>query len=568
MNRSLCNAIVATLIVGRAAFSAVLTVSGTDSVSDTYFRSDDKGGVYSAFTSMLIGTLPNGTVNNAGMLFDVSSASGQVVESAVLSIVFDKSWVNQTGDVAIEIHEISSANAGWDSSEANWNRRDNTPTWLAWAGGGNGCGVAGTDYAAVQIGQATAVDGAETGLLTFTLDASVVQKWVDNPSQNYGIVLIAPGASAGQVALVGTSESLNPPELQLTVVPTPTEIISFSGTNQVEDVLIRGDDTQGTAASNFGEYSLLIAGRLDASQPMNTLLRFADLDGLSGQFVSNATLRLYNYNHVGQTSDVTLDLYEVAAANGNWVEGTYENAVGWGASTWRFKVFNTVDWAGGRNGCGVAGTDYTTNLVGQALVADASAEWVEFELDPAVVQNWINNPDQNYGLILTSPNASVDGELAYFVSSEGTEGLGPQLVLEVSKAKTFETWIEAFSLSGDDAQETADPDGDSYNNLVEYALGGDPQDPAERGHSAVAGITESNGTNWFEIVHFERSDKEARGLSYTLEHIVDLGLTNWLSSGFAPVGTGAYDANFNMVTNRLDADAENSRFVRLLIGSE
>ncbi|MEA2069383.1 MAG: DNRLRE domain-containing protein, partial [Verrucomicrobiota bacterium] len=192
---------------------------------------------------------------------------------------------------------------------------------------------------------------------------------------------------------------------------------------------LRGDDTQSSTVNNYGGSEILSVGALSEAVKINALMRFTGLFDLSGETVVDATLRLYNYNFVNQTGDVTIDVYEVAAANGDWVEGTALGIVQTGSTDWRFKVQNTEEWAGGRNGCGVAGTDYVTNLVGRAVSIDTTAEWVEFTLGASVVQNWIDNPTQNHGLLLTAPGA-VAGEIGYFRSSESASS-GPELVVEV-----------------------------------------------------------------------------------------------------------------------------------------
>ena len=208
------------------------------------------------------------------------------------------------------------------------------------------------------------------------------------------------------------------------------ETVTLSGASQMEDAYLRGDDTQVSAAQNYGGSELLIVGDLTSPVTINALMRFTDFSGVSEKMVTNATLRLFNQNHANQTGDVAIEIHELVAANGDWVEGTVSDAVQTGSSDWRFKIQNTGDWAGGRNGAGVAGTDYTTALVGSATAADTTAEWVEFVLDASVVQNWINNPLQNYGLVLTAPGAA-DGETALFRSSETTATTtAPQLVLE------------------------------------------------------------------------------------------------------------------------------------------
>ena len=224
-------------------------------------------------------------------------------------------------------------------------------------------------------------------------------------------------------------------------------IATFSGTGQVEDTYLRGDDTQISSAHNYGGSDILIVGNLNSAVAVNALARFTDLSSLSGQTVTNATLRLYNYNHANQTRDVTIDIYEVAAANGDWVEGTALGAVQTGSSDWRFKIQNSAGWAGGRKGCGVAGTDYETHLVGRAVSTNTTAEWVEFALDASVVQNWIDNPNQNRGLLLTAPGAAIGG-IAYFRSSESSYA-GLELVVEVEGILSEEPYFSVSSVFSD-----------------------------------------------------------------------------------------------------------------------
>jgi hypothetical protein len=206
------------------------------------------------------------------------------------------------------------------------------------------------------------------------------------------------------------------------------DTVVFSGTGQLEDTLLRGDNLQTSAVNNYGGSAFIMIGRLNESVVANSLMRFTALSSLSGHTITNATLRLYN-NQINnsQTADVTVDVYEVAAANSDWVEGDYLGTTGWDASDWRFKIQNTSEWAGGQNGCSIAGTDYKTNRVGRVLAVDASG-WVEIKLNADVVQNWIDNPAQNCGILLTAPGA-VAGEIGYFIASEAAEN-GPELVLQ------------------------------------------------------------------------------------------------------------------------------------------
>ncbi len=176
-----------------------------------------------------------------------------------------------------------------------------------------------------------------------------------------------------------------------------------------------------------------------------------------------------------------------------------------------------------------------------------------------------------YGLALWLVDAgrvSIDGvtttDRAKFDITQ--DGLSATLSVIPQTQSPYMGWISEYGLTDTNgtAALTADPDNDGRNNLVEYALGGDPTNSAVSGHAVTAFVRELDGTNWFETVHFERADKEARGLSYELERIDDLAQTNWVSAGFAGGGSGAYDAEFNVVTNLVEAEPQ-SGFVRLSI---
>ena len=568
--------VVASLLFGgMQAWAETVTLSGASQMEDTYLRGDDSQnsavGNFGGSTLLIVGEIPTDVVFNALMRFtDFSGVSGQTVTNATLRL-YNTNHANQTGDVDIEIHELVAANGDWVEGNGTGGIVNGVSDWRfkiqntgAWAGGRNGAGVAGTDYTTHLVGSATAAD-TTAEWVEFTLDASVVQNWIDNPGQNYGIVLTAPGAADGETALFRSSETTattTAPQLVLEVVPKTTEMVYLGGTNQLEDVYLRGDNSQISAPSNYGASTLLIVGQLNSDVVVNSLMRVTDLSTVSGRTVTNATLRLYNQNHANQTGDVTIDVYEVAAANGDWVEGDGLGTVITGTSDWRFKIQNTGEWAGGRNGCGVAETDYITNLVGRALFADTAAEWVEITLDASVVQNWIDNPGQNYGLLLTAPGAAV-GQIAYLDSSEASTGTDPVLALEVLLEKTYAQWAEANSLTGTNALKAADVEPDGMDNLLEYALGGDPNVDDASEKLPVSGMVEDSGTNWLEYVYNRRLDAAERNLDYGIILNTDLVSGTWSNIGTsAETGSAAVDADFETVTNQIST-VESEKFINL-----
>jgi hypothetical protein len=166
----------------------------------------------------------------------------------------------------------------------------------------------------------------------------------------------------------------------------------------------------------------MLVGKVGAAEN-NTLMRFTDLSAASGQTVTSALLRLYKVDWDKQTADVTVNIYQVAAANAGWVEGSGKAELIDGTADWRWRSQgDNTPWAGGQNGCGIAGTDYTTDLVGSVTAHAATGGFLDINLDVSVVQNWIDNPGQNYGLVLTAPGATAAGQVAWFLSSEGDSG--------------------------------------------------------------------------------------------------------------------------------------------------
>lgn len=90
---------------------------------------------------------------------------------------------------------------------------------------------------------------------------------------------------------------------------------------------------------------------------------------------------------------------------------------------------------------------------------------------------------------------SLDGQVAflrYFTFAPGSFTPSANLSLTAPQPpptpqpSAFSTWIGTFpSLSESDQKPTADPDGDGFSNLAEFALKGDPTDSANHGLTAI-----------------------------------------------------------------------------------
>lgn len=127
----------------------------------------------------------------------------------------------------------------------------------------------------------------------------------------------------------------------------------------------------------------------------------------------------------------------------------------------------------------------------------------------------------------------------------------------------FAAWADGYDLAGNDALAGANPDDDLLDNLYEYALGGNPTNGNDIGHIPEYALVPSGGTNWLEYVHARR--KAADDIAYFLELTTDLVYGTWTNAGYAVVGTGDIDAEFESVTNRVSTAAEAKQFIRLVV---
>jgi len=131
----------------------------------------------------------------------------------------------------------------------------------------------------------------------------------------------------------------------------------------------------------------------------------------------------------------------------------------------------------------------------------------------------------------------------------------------------FDKWVAGYGLTGADAEPDADPDSDGLDNLSEYALGGSPVDPLDRGMTPVQSFYSDGGGDWMDYVYPKRSDPNS-GIAYYIEVNDDLVYGDWTNSNYTVTGTGFIDPEFNAVTNRISTTVENEQFIRLIIEEE
>lgn len=129
------------------------------------------------------------------------------------------------------------------------------------------------------------------------------------------------------------------------------------------------------------------------------------------------------------------------------------------------------------------------------------------------------------------------------------------------------TWLYQYPEIGSATNRMDNPDGDSLNNLCEWALGGDPTDAGDIGLVPGFELLENGDTNYFQYVYPQRSDAVALGLSYYLEWSDNLVSTPWINQNVEISGTNVTGGAFDYVTNRVSLDAASAQFLKLVIES-
>jgi hypothetical protein len=138
-------------------------------------------------------------------------------------------------------------------------------------------------------------------------------------------------------------------------------------------------------------------------------------------------------------------------------------------------------------------------------------------------------------------------------------GAGDPPVIEDS----YGDWAFRYNLTGDDADETADVEydglGDGLDNLMEYALGGNPTNDDAAAVSPGTYLADEGGTNWFYHVHNQNTDTN---LIFTVGATPDLVATAADTNDVEWIGETAESGGFKSVTNRTGMTTD-AKFIKL-----
>lgn len=204
-----------------------------------------------------------------------------------------------------------------------------------------------------------------------------------------------------------------------------------------------------------------------------SLLRF-DLSGMSGQNVQVTTDATITLRGSGGSTGLTVGLYEIAPANAGWQESTLDtnnspSAANNGDPTWFYKSIDatlpwntsvaadttSVKWASGHVNIGNAGSnpegyantgglwndidlidqnpgtavtsylDMDANMDPVATAIYPGSALYTFTIPAAMIQDWIDNPGDNAGLLVRSSGGT--GDIRFISAEAGTKPNGPNL---------------------------------------------------------------------------------------------------------------------------------------------
>lgn len=136
-------------------------------------------------------------------------------------------------------------------------------------------------------------------------------------------------------------------------------------------------------------------------------------------------------------------------------------------------------------------------------------------------------------------------------------------VMATFTGSSYTEWLTQYPALGSSTSFADDFDSDGMNNLVEYALGGNPTVSDAGGVLSASNLYTNGGTNWMVYVYSRRDDAATRGLSYAV--VAGTSLLQPMTNSTEEVGSSTPVNGFQTVTNRVRSDIEITQFMKLKI---
>lgn len=169
-----------------------------------------------------------------------------------------------------------------------------------------------------------------------------------------------------------------------------------------------------------------------------------------------------------------------------------------------------------------------------------------------------SSPDQSIEEIYFRYGKSADSNSVVAVGDNYTISNVVMQVMTLDPVASYSSWIDLYSVDTD-TNMTADPDADQMNNLLEYALGGDPSfDDA----ASVLPASYDDGS-WLYYVYNRNTN--CTDLTYRVGSCADI-ISGSMTNATEEVGASVADLyGVQTVTNRMLLGAESQQFMGLTV---
>lgn len=242
--------ILKTAMIGAALLSTLTSEAAPLVVKLQNGLSNSITGAYSGMSnSLIISSTPNQNYGAAGSIqfgsvgteirktllrFDLTAFAGMQIEGDATFTLYQR---NPFGaEVKVSLYQISAANAGWnegnggtgaaDPGESAWNFLSQGSPATPWAGSA-GLSTSGVDFLSGPLVTFDYIPSGVNGTaINITIAGSVLQGWIDDPSSNAGLLLVANTQMAGEYGTFYNNMAVQGvrPSLNFAVVPEPSTI--------------------------------------------------------------------------------------------------------------------------------------------------------------------------------------------------------------------------------------------------------------------------------------------------------------------------------------------------------
>lgn len=520
----------------------------TDDLGNTLITSGQSAGM----TNVVGGT------QNLQLALDALS-SGTVYASYLLKLDAGSSWGLKTGlqtaPVGNSADPLSSLAAGFRSTSSNFG------AWSAPGGIDKRTGPSSNPYAITNV-LVILEANLETDTLTVWLNPTNLNNIADSATHTMSGTGSGIGSLSSVVLSLGGQAAID----EIRVGNTLNVVLPLVDPS-VQTLKWNFNDDSGTLSANTPTYDYTsdTAPYVGSNAVANTLAMNGLSSGSDFIIANKGTghekcLYLQALNPQGNNAGIYLQKLDFRVDNMNLTNKT--------RVSWSFDILGT-DHAGivpsnwtvrvnyGNYSENINVSDAWFNNDSSALAqtfdfVDDNATWTTVTGSYEIA---VNQAGSAGGIQIRQPNG-----VGAYTSGDGVCIDNIEITIESIEMfydSALEAWAAGFGLFGDDALPGTDYEPDGLDNLMEYALGGNP---TEDDAATVAPATYAD-TGWFYHVYDERTDDPA--LTFSLGSDSDLvSVPAWDTNDVFQVGETAETNGFKTVTNRTEMTT-NAKFIRL-----